>query len=164
MGNDDTEFTPGQRNTLSFVKNRIYQHKVLCINYTTYDLQRAQDLLNPWMHADVMVLSHEDIENPHPYWYTWICWNWQVARSSALLIDASTFIRRTITQHATRHTYSTTLNTVRFLIVLLVSLVCLVCPRIPFCTVPTQCLKYNTRRVQHPSLVLCLILVLLTSI
>ena len=55
------------------------------------------------------------------------------------------------------HTYSTTLNAVHFLIVLLVSLVHLVCPRLPLCTVPTQCLKYNTRWVQHLSLV-CLIL------
>ena len=34
-----------------------------------YDLQQAQDLLNPHTHSDVMVLSHEDTENPHPYWY-----------------------------------------------------------------------------------------------
>jgi hypothetical protein len=40
------------------------------INYTTYDMRRAQDCINPRTHADVMVLSHED-ENtkPHPYWY-----------------------------------------------------------------------------------------------
>ena len=72
FGNEDEEFTPGQHNVLSFIKNRIYRHKVLRINYTTYDLRRAQDLLNLHMHADVMVLSHEDtedIENPHPYWY-----------------------------------------------------------------------------------------------
>ena len=63
------EFMPAQCNALHFINNCIYRHKVLRVNYTTYDLHRAQDSLNPCMHADVMVLSHEDIENPHPYWY-----------------------------------------------------------------------------------------------
>ena len=65
----DEEFTLAQRNALHFINNRIYRHKVLRINYTTYDLRRAQDSLNPRTHSDVMVLSHEDIENAHPYWY-----------------------------------------------------------------------------------------------
>ena len=62
-----------QRNKISFVQNRIYRHKVLRINYTTYDLRRAQDALNPRTHADIMVLAHEDdAEHPHPYWYAHI--------------------------------------------------------------------------------------------
>ena len=65
----DKEFTLAQRNALHFINNRIYRHKVLCINYTTYDLHWAQDSLNPQTHSDIMVLSHEDIENAHPYWY-----------------------------------------------------------------------------------------------
>ncbi|KIM63149.1 hypothetical protein SCLCIDRAFT_24518 [Scleroderma citrinum Foug A] len=71
-GNEDDEFTQAQHNALAIVNNRIYRHKVLRINYTMYDLRWAQDLLNPRMHSDVMVLSHEDTENPHPYWYAWI--------------------------------------------------------------------------------------------
>lgn len=55
------------------LNNRLYRHKVLRINYTTYDARRAQDSVNPRTHADVMVLSHEDheynSENAHPYWY-----------------------------------------------------------------------------------------------
>jgi hypothetical protein len=47
----------------------MYQHHVLRINYTSYDLRREQDSLNPRTHADVMVLSHEDDECAHPYWY-----------------------------------------------------------------------------------------------
>ena len=54
--------------------NTIYRHKVLRINYTTYDLRRAQDSLNPRIpgHGDVMVLSPENEDenmDPHPYWY-----------------------------------------------------------------------------------------------
>jgi len=68
----DEEFTLAQHNALHFINNHIYCHKVLCINYTTYDLRWAQDSLNPWTHSDVMVLSHEDIKNAHPYWYAQI--------------------------------------------------------------------------------------------
>ena len=71
-GDEDDEFTQAQCNALAIVNNQIYRHKVLHINYTTYDLRRAQDSLNPRMHLDTMVLSHEDTENPHPYWYAWI--------------------------------------------------------------------------------------------
>jgi len=69
-GSEDDEFTQAQHNALTIINNRIYRHKVLRINYMTYDLRQAQDSLNPCMHSDVMVLSHEDTENPHPYWYT----------------------------------------------------------------------------------------------
>lgn len=66
---DETEFSATQRAQVVFVNDRIFRHKVLRINYTTYDLRRAQDSLNPRTHADVMVLAHED---DHPYWYAWI--------------------------------------------------------------------------------------------
>ena len=68
-GGEDDKFTQAQRNALAIINNRIYRHKVLRIDYMTYDLRQAQDLLNPRTHSDVMVLSHEDTENPHPYWY-----------------------------------------------------------------------------------------------
>jgi hypothetical protein len=51
------------------VNNRLYRHKAIRINYTTYDLRRSQDSLNPRTHADVMVLSHEEDQDRHPYWY-----------------------------------------------------------------------------------------------
>ena len=67
---DESVFTACQWNMVSFVQNQIYRHKVLRVNYTTYNLRRAQDALNPRTHADVMVLAHEDeSEQPHPYWY-----------------------------------------------------------------------------------------------
>jgi hypothetical protein len=69
---DEHTFTDKDRHTVSFVNNRLYQHKVIRVNYTTYDLRRAQDSLNPRTHVDVMVLSHEDEEDEsrqHPYWY-----------------------------------------------------------------------------------------------
>ncbi|KAG1838849.1 hypothetical protein DFJ58DRAFT_640426, partial [Suillus subalutaceus] len=46
----------------------IFKHSILHVNYTTYNLQRKQDTINPCTHADIMVLAHED-ECTHPYWY-----------------------------------------------------------------------------------------------
>src|ERR1700724_836981 len=39
------------------------------VNYTTYDLRCAQDSLNSRTHADIMVLSQDEDNNSHPYWY-----------------------------------------------------------------------------------------------
>lgn len=68
------DFTPTERRHVVIENNTIYRHKVLRVNYTTYDLRRGQDSLNPRVpgHADFMVLSPETEENnnnPHPYWY-----------------------------------------------------------------------------------------------
>jgi hypothetical protein len=41
-----------------FKGNRMYRHKVLRINYTTYDVRRAQDVVNPnTVRRDIMLLS-----------------------------------------------------------------------------------------------------------
>ncbi|KAG1816767.1 uncharacterized protein BJ212DRAFT_1502252 [Suillus subaureus] len=67
---DEMQFMAAQQNSIHIINNQIYQHKVLHIKYTTYDLSQAQDSLNPCTRADVMVLAHEDEnENLHPYWY-----------------------------------------------------------------------------------------------
>jgi hypothetical protein len=46
------------------------------INYTTYDVCRAQDSMNPRNHADIMVLAYKDNDvpmadsnSPEAYWY-----------------------------------------------------------------------------------------------
>jgi hypothetical protein len=64
----EVSFTPEERNSVMFVNNRIYKHKVMRVNYATYDLRRAQDSLNSRTHPDIMVLSHED-DGTHPYWF-----------------------------------------------------------------------------------------------
>jgi len=63
-------FTDTDRNTVRIVDNRIYSAKVLRVNYTTYDVRRGQDSMNPRTeHCDVMVHSREDDLQGHPYWY-----------------------------------------------------------------------------------------------
>ncbi|KAF9551569.1 hypothetical protein CPC08DRAFT_738298 [Agrocybe pediades] len=56
---------------VNILNNRLYRHKVLRVNYTTYDMRRCQDVINPRTHGDIMVLAKEDesTELAHPYWY-----------------------------------------------------------------------------------------------
>ena len=52
-----------------FKGNRIYRHRLLRINYTTYDLQRDFDSINPRTnHRHIMLLSDSD-DNAHPFSY-----------------------------------------------------------------------------------------------
>ena len=67
---EDDHFTADELQRLTIVGNDLYCHKVLRVNYTTYDGRRLQDSLNPHTHADFMTYSHEtDSTDPHPFWY-----------------------------------------------------------------------------------------------
>jgi hypothetical protein len=66
---DETMFTDEERNSFRIIGDRIYSSKILCVNYTSYDMQRDQDSMNPCTHCDVMVLSLETGPNVHPFWY-----------------------------------------------------------------------------------------------
>lgn len=59
----DTEITSAAGSVL-FKHDRIYEHKVFRINYTTYDARRAQDVINPdTSHCNVMVLNGSHTED-----------------------------------------------------------------------------------------------------
>ena len=62
------EFSQDQQNQLLIVGDRIYRHKVFRVNYTSYDLHRGQDSMNPRTQADVMMLAPEG-ESGHPFSY-----------------------------------------------------------------------------------------------
>jgi hypothetical protein len=62
-------FSDNERNTVHIINNRIYSTKVLRINYTTYDMRRDQDSMNPRTHCDVMVVARETQDGGHPFWY-----------------------------------------------------------------------------------------------
>ncbi|KAF9029874.1 hypothetical protein BJ165DRAFT_1397314 [Panaeolus papilionaceus] len=64
---DENQFNDDQMSRLIILNDTIYRHKVLRINYTTYDLRRQQDSINPRTQADVMLLSND--ESSFPYWY-----------------------------------------------------------------------------------------------
>ncbi|KAF8148263.1 hypothetical protein B0H34DRAFT_668897, partial [Crassisporium funariophilum] len=64
---DEVVYLDNDRDSVYICGNHIYRHKVLRINYTTYDLRRSQDSVNPRTHPDIMLLSHDS--ESHPYWY-----------------------------------------------------------------------------------------------
>ncbi|KAF8322961.1 hypothetical protein F5887DRAFT_1086897 [Amanita rubescens] len=68
---DEHVFSDKERSCIVLDNEAIYQHKVLRVNYTTYDLRRDQDSVNPRTHPDIMMVAHEDEPgpDPHPYWY-----------------------------------------------------------------------------------------------
>ena len=55
--------------------DRFYRHNLMRLNYTTYDVHRAQDIVNPsTSHCNIMLLadhvdSSMDSISPHPYIY-----------------------------------------------------------------------------------------------
>ncbi|KAJ3002922.1 hypothetical protein NUW54_g5587 [Trametes sanguinea] len=53
--------------------DRLYRHRTARFYYTTYNMQRGQDTINPRTHADVMLLSEgsdSDVDSDSsPYWY-----------------------------------------------------------------------------------------------
>ena len=53
-----------------FKGDRIYRHRLLHVNYTTYDLQREFDSINPCTdNQDIMLLSNPDSGDHHPFSY-----------------------------------------------------------------------------------------------
>lgn len=72
-GHSPTEnFTHAERDSIRLDRNRIYKHQVLRVNYTTYDMRRSQDSVNPdSSHMDIMVHAPpDDATNAgHPFYY-----------------------------------------------------------------------------------------------
>jgi len=53
-----------------FKHDRIYHHNLMRINYTTYDIRRKQDNINPVTpHHNVMVLADNEDDSDHPFLY-----------------------------------------------------------------------------------------------
>jgi hypothetical protein len=54
---------------VQIASERLYHCKTLRINYTTYDVRRDMDTINPQSYPDVMVKSPETGPRAQPYWY-----------------------------------------------------------------------------------------------
>ena len=60
---------------VQFKHNRIFNHKTMCINFTTYDVCRTEDIINPrTQQSDIMILNPEKSmmttpSEAHPFWY-----------------------------------------------------------------------------------------------
>ena len=66
---DEQEYTDAERNEVLIQDSRAYLHRTLRVNYASYDRRRQYDVISPASHPDVMVLSCEDGEDAHPFWY-----------------------------------------------------------------------------------------------
>ncbi|KAI0350553.1 hypothetical protein OH77DRAFT_1488941 [Trametes cingulata] len=63
----ESDITPRQLRSLRIQRNRMYLHKVMRVNYTSYDMRREQDSVNPRSHADILMLAPPG--DTHPYLY-----------------------------------------------------------------------------------------------
>lgn len=65
--------TPNSYSILSqviFKGNRLFRHPLLRVNYTTYDLRRETDAINPSSdRRNIMVLASVDSTGGHPFYY-----------------------------------------------------------------------------------------------
>ncbi|KAJ7127990.1 hypothetical protein C8R44DRAFT_979464 [Mycena epipterygia] len=68
---DESQYSIQDLVDVNIIGERLYTHKVLRINNTTYDVLRDQDTLNTRTHPDFMVVAHKDEDkfSAHPYWY-----------------------------------------------------------------------------------------------
>ncbi|RDX45947.1 hypothetical protein OH76DRAFT_1532159 [Lentinus brumalis] len=61
-------FSHAQHNGLRILDCKLYTHNIMRRNYTTYDIRRDQDSINPRTHPDV-VLSDDSDSAAHPFAY-----------------------------------------------------------------------------------------------
>jgi len=68
---NDKTFMDQDQSTIWFEHDRLYKHRTIHINYTSYDMWWLQDTLNPYSeHCNIMVLTNEEPGTAsHPYWY-----------------------------------------------------------------------------------------------
>jgi hypothetical protein len=66
---DKSGGTSLNHDTVFFQKDTMYQHSIMHINYTTYDVRRSQDILNPKTdHRDILLLSPKpDVGHQYQY-------------------------------------------------------------------------------------------------
>ncbi|KAF7294709.1 hypothetical protein MIND_01008200 [Mycena indigotica] len=64
----DTQFNDEELISIVIQGDLIYTHATLRVNYTTYDVQRDQDVLNPRTRK-FLIVHAQDPEDHHRYWY-----------------------------------------------------------------------------------------------
>ncbi|KIJ48727.1 hypothetical protein M422DRAFT_247583 [Sphaerobolus stellatus SS14] len=69
---DEMKLTHEQRKSVLIKDNQIFFHRTCSINFTTYDVRRAQDTINTnTSRRDILLNVRDDPKscNHHPYWY-----------------------------------------------------------------------------------------------
>lgn len=65
---DQRKYSQAQHNGLRILDDRLFTHNIMRRNYTTYDMRRDQDSINPRTHPDVMLAPTSD-DDSHPFLY-----------------------------------------------------------------------------------------------
>ena len=68
-GDTHEEFTDLDRNSIRFMGSKIYSVQTCQVYYTSYDLQRQCDTVNPCAHPDIMLRSPVTEAGADLYWY-----------------------------------------------------------------------------------------------
>jgi len=67
------QYSAEELGQITLQNNRLFCHNIFQVNYTTYDVQHAQDCMNPRVHADVMALPPMvgdcELSDQHPFVY-----------------------------------------------------------------------------------------------
>lgn len=63
------EVPPHLVDDLDIRDDRLYRHRVVRFNYTSYDMRREQDSVNPRTHPDIMLLDPDSTPGALPYTY-----------------------------------------------------------------------------------------------
>lgn len=69
VGDGTCAFTNTERQDLVILGNALHVHRVIRLNYTTYDIRRDHDMINPRRNSDIMLLAPQDDSPIHPYLY-----------------------------------------------------------------------------------------------
>ena len=68
-GDMHEDFTDSDRNSVRFIGSKIYSVQTCRVYYTSYDLQRQCDTVNPRTHPDIMLRASTAEAATEPYWY-----------------------------------------------------------------------------------------------
>ena len=75
MADDGTQYSYVDLGNILLVNDRIYNHRTLRVNFTTYDMRRDYDIINPTKHANVLAVSPlfdpsvNQSDDGHPFVY-----------------------------------------------------------------------------------------------
>jgi hypothetical protein len=64
-----TVFSDSERSSILVPTSSITQHPTLRVQYTSYDVRRAQDTFNPRFNHHFVMVTSGDSSPDHPYWY-----------------------------------------------------------------------------------------------
>ncbi len=68
MFTEPEDFSSAQLDGIQILDDKMYSHKLVRLNYTSYNLRREQDCINPLKRPDIMVLAPE-WDNSGPFWF-----------------------------------------------------------------------------------------------